>query len=619
MRSVSSLGRFVAVGVAAVTVTALLGVPVTAAEQAEPDVLWGSIRYSECGPGATYDGIANTFIMGSFMPVAAARAGGAMQLVFELLQNPAMAEALGTDMASVSDELRRSVPSGTPPIRARYDAYITFQLEAKRDGSGYRLKSGSISWSTENTTVVSVEDITLQDSFRGADSELLDPAEDVIDLTFEDRDDGSIGWSLDVEVTHEYWTRGTSSWVTPVATISMTRDRSEMTLTGETVFGPAPIPPLPPDLFADDTKTVGYTATGSVFVIGDQILKAEAWTNILEGSQLAQVEIRADCAPVIVEPEPPRLVFSEADVGTIETTARVLGPAFTQKAVRWEFPDVPFDAVYEPKDQIGPRVDFVWRKLPERNDQFGEYDLWVEYTDPAIAAGCGSVRPLTVEVFFPIDGRNNPGGTDPNWFYYWMQTSARNGIQDVEVIRCQSRQAGAYRNGDRIIRLCDPQTYVPQYRTVDKAELRYIDAFAITLIHEDRHRRNWFDWWVNENAYSGIWEVCADWDHDGKDDQRPGCKIDSDRDGVPDDVEPLQTAPNGRNLGLIVGDKFSCLVHPDLLAQVPEKKNEKGEVVSAGIDDEECTAYWEEIRWQVGSARDEDWAAPGTQWGEGRP
>jgi len=607
VRPVSSLRRLVAVGVAAVTVTALLGVPVTAAEQAEPDVLWGSIRYSERGPGATYDGIANSFIMGAFMPVAAARAGGAMQLVIELLQNPAMAEAIGTDMASVSDELRRSVPSGTPPIRARYDAFISFQLEAKSDGSGYRLKSGSISWSTDNTTVVSTEDLTLQDRFHGMDSELLDPAEDVIDLTFEDRGDGSIGWSLDVEVTHEYWTRGTSSWVTPVATISMTRDRSEMTLTGDTVFGPAPIPPLPSDLFADQTKTVGYTAVGSVFVIGDQILKTETWTNILEGSQLAQVEIRADCAPVIVEPEPPRLAFSEADVGTIEATARVLGPAFAQQAARWEFPDVPFDAVYEPKDQIGPRVDFVWRKLPERNDQFGEYDLWVEYTDPAIAAGCGSVRPLTVEVFFPIDGRNNPGGTDPNWFYYWMQTSARNGVQDVRVVECAGDATlGHYTYGDTYLNLCDPETYEPDIRAADGVAISYIDAFAVILIHENRHRENYRKWW---SARYGPKDACWDRDGDGKDDPRPTCVMDTDRDQVPDAVEPQQRAPDGHNLGLVVGTKYSCVLGPVTAAQV----------VSLGLNDEECTAYWEEIRWQVGSARAEDWAAPGTQWGEGRP
>jgi len=39
VRPVSSLRRLVAVGVVAVTVTALLGVPVAAGEQAEPDVL----------------------------------------------------------------------------------------------------------------------------------------------------------------------------------------------------------------------------------------------------------------------------------------------------------------------------------------------------------------------------------------------------------------------------------------------------------------------------------------------------------------------------------------------------------------------------------------------------
>ncbi len=585
----------------------------SAATTDEPPTLWGSIRYSERGPGATYDGIANTFIMSSYAPVMATRAAGAMQLVVELLQNPAVAEAIGTDMGSVTDEIRRTLPAAKPPIKASYDALISFQLEAGRDGKTYRLKSGTISWSTRNFTRLSAGDITMVDDFQGSGTEELDPATDVIDLTFEPRDDGSIGWTLNVDVTHTYLTDGTSSWTTPIATISMVKTGPKLEVSGTTAVGPVPIPPMPEDLLADMTKTVGYVATGTVPLIGDQILHREIWTNIVEGTQMVTLEVRGDCSPVIVRPDPPRLVFDEANPAAIRDTAVLQGLLSVEQGAQWQFPDVPFDTEYEPGDMQGPRLDFTWRGLPKRNEDFGEYAIEVEYTDPAIAGMCGPVRPLYVDVFFPIAAKNNPDGDVPNWFYYWMQTSARNGISDVEVVECATREAGEYETGDKLVKLCDPQTYQPQVRMADGAPIAYIDGFAVTLIHEDRHRRNFREWWTNPDAYDGLWEHCVDLDHDGRDEQRPECKMDTDRDLIPDAVEPLQTAPDGHNLGLVVGSKYSCVldyVFEELGDKAPQA------LVSAGIDDEECTAYWEETRWEVGAARTEDWASPGSQWGD---
>lgn len=575
-----------------------------------PDVIWGSISYQERGPGASLDGIANAFIMGSFAPVVGARLGRAQQVVFELLQNPALAEAMGTDMGSISDKLRGDDLVGRPPIRASYGAHVSFQLEADRDGTSYHLKSGTISWSSDNHTRLSANGMTLADDFSGGGVEALDPSSDVIDLTFEDRGGGSRTWTIDVEVDHTYRTVGESSWTWETGTISLVRTGSKVELGATTLFGPVPVPPLPPDLFADQVKTVVYAATGKVSATDDQtlqILETEAWTNILEGSQVARVEIRDDCSPVIVRPDPPRLVFDEATPGTISTTAVLQGPVFAQQAARWVFPEVPFEADYQPKDLAAPRVDFFWRGLPERNEQLGEYTVEVDYADPAVAKECGPVRPLDLGVFFPIDAKNNPGGKDPNWFYYWMQTSASNGIGDVRVVDCAgNRTFGEYNYGDTYIRLCDPETYQPDIRAADAAPIAYIDSFATVLIHENRHRENYLNWW---RAGYGLKATCVDWDHDGKDDPRPGCVMDTDRDQVPDAVEPGQTAPDGHNLGLKVGAKYSCKLGPTTVAQLS----------TLGIHDEECTAYWEEIRWQIGSARSEDWAAPGTQWGGTRP
>src|SRR5680860_827080 len=211
-------------------------------------------------------------------------------------------------------------------------------------------------------------------------------------------------------------------------------------------------------------------------------------------------------------------------------------------------------------------------------------------------------------------------GKDVNWFYYWMQTSASSGIAGVDVIACESIAAGEYTIGDQMIHLCDPQSYWPTVRFADGAPTAYIDTFATILIHEDKHRKNSRTWWENAR------QICEDTNGDGVDDQVSGCVMDTDRDKVPDAIEPGQTAPDGHNLGLVVANKYSCTLSPTgrayLLPGQVDREDSAGEnetVQSTGIDDEECTAYWEETRWPIGSARSEDWAAPGSQWAGAAP
>ena len=37
---------------------------------------------------------------------------------------------------------------------------------------------------------------------------------------------------------------------------------------------------------------------------------------------------------------------------------------------------------------------------------------------------CEAKATANVRLFFPAFATNNPGGGEPNWFYYWKQTSA---------------------------------------------------------------------------------------------------------------------------------------------------------------------------------------------------
>lgn len=595
----------------------LAAVPVgpTLAQDKADDMIVGSLRYTERGPGASYDGIANALILSTGAPAAAAQMGGALQVVFEILENPALAEALGTDMQSVSDELRSNVPAGELPIRASYDAVITFQLS--NDGGGnYHLESGSISWSTDNATTFSAGDTRMSDSFHGEGIESLDPKRDTIDLTFGENAAGDLTYTLEVDVTHGYSTVGSSEWSTPVASLALERTWEDVTLEGITPFGStsAFLPPQLPGMFADQTKTVGYIRTGKVESPDSPIVGSETWTNLFGGSQVAQIQLEPfACTPEIVKPDPPKLVFDESAGGEISDRTELSGiPLTLSDGVHWRFPDrtiLPFTTTYVPDDRTGDSVEFTWRKLTAENADFGEYDISFEYTTDALEKSCPQPGPVTVEVYFPIDAKNNPEGKDYNWFYYWMQTSARNGIAKVAVAELDTCEGepGHYIEGDETIYVCHPLARSQDIRIADGARVNFIDTFAIAVIHEDEHRRNWQDWW-------GLQLPAFDADGDGVPDERPGYILDTDGDRVPDREEPQQ--------GLDPNDPFSCRLHTLLNEQLRDDLQGKTprEVMKAlGITDYECSAYKAELKWQVGSARGEDWASPGSQFGAAAP
>ena len=601
------------------TLAATLPARPTLAQDKPSDVILGSLRYTERGPGASYDGIANAIILSTGAPAAAQQMGGALELVFEILANPALADAIGTDMQSVSDKLRGDVPAGELPIRASYDALITFQL--RDDGGGdYHLESGSVSWSTDNTTTFSAEDTRLSDSFHGEGIEALDPSQDKIDLIFEEDAAGDLIYTLDVDVTHAYSTVGSSEWSTPIASIALERTWGDVTLEGMTPFGSTSsiMPPLPLGLFEDQTKTVGYVRSGKIKSPDTPITDSEAWTNLFGGSQVVQLRIGPlSCTPKIVKPDPLRLVFDESAGGEIKDKTELSGiPGTLTEGVHWEFPDqsiMPFTATYVPEARTGDSVEFTWKKLTADNTDFGGYDISFEYTTEALQDLCPDAEPVTVEAFFPIDAKNNPGGQDYNWFYYWMQTSARSGIGQVQVLdvdRCTG-ELGIYFPGSQTINLCHPVAHMPDIRIADGAAVSFIDTFAIALLHEDQHRQNWNNWWSPSKR------ACFDADGDGKDDERPTCVMDTDRDLVPDAEEP--------GISLTVGSKFSCPLHSVLLQNLvlagePQEGKELPEVMeNLGINDDECLSYIAELKWQIGSARSEDWAAPGSQFGDASP
>lgn len=602
----------------AIVVGAMALIPVTLVQPAiaqteNDDVIVGTLRYTERGPGASYDGIANAIILSLGTPAVVEQMGGAVALVFDILQNPVLVDAMGTDMQSITDELRGNLPVTELPIRASYDALIRFQLRDDGDGL-YQLEDGSISWSTDNTTSFSADETRLTDSFHGEGIEALDPTTDQINLTFSTNAAGEVVYTFDIDVTHGYSTIGSSEWSTPIASIALERDRGNVTIEGITPFGSTStfMPPLPLDLFEDQTKTVGYIRTATLESPDSALASSETWTNLFGGSQVAQLQAEPlACNPTIDKPDPARLVFDESTEGEIKDRAELYGvPLALSDGLHWIFPEhLPVTATYVPDDRKGESAEFIWKKLPEASPEFGKYYISVEYETDTLGDLCPEATPLAIEVFYPIDAKNNPGGKDYNWFYYWMQTSATSGIGDIAVAEQETCQGelGHYTEGAEIIYVCHPVARSRALRLADGAFVGFIDTFAITVIHEDQHRQNWNEWW-------GLKLAAIDLDGDGLPDERPGYVVDTDGDRVPDEWEV--------KLGLDPHDPFSCrlytLLHEELREDLQGK--EQGELMEAlGITDYECPSYRAELRWQVGSARSEDWASPGSQFGDAAP
>lgn len=74
-----------------------------------------------------------------------------------------------------------------------------------------------------------------------------------------------------------------------------------------------------------------------------------------------------------------------------------------------------------PSPPVGTTVDFYYAGLPTQNKDFGEK----KYIKASLQA-YDVAESVRVYVYFPVDNdiSNHPGGTSPNWFYYWQEGNA---------------------------------------------------------------------------------------------------------------------------------------------------------------------------------------------------
>jgi hypothetical protein len=259
---------------------------------------------------------------------------------------------------------------------------------------------------------------------------------------------------------------------------------------------------------------------------------------------------------------------------------------------------------YTPANRQGPKLTVALEGLPSRNSGFGPQSIEAGID----AKGCKATASRTVRLFYPRDATNNPGSKQPNWFYYWSQTSARSGAKPAYGARAGKCAASAVSNDPDAFGYYPPSSLPSHYYICDLTKfgaemtaklpfwsfqknaqgqlasiapnvktLTGIDTFAVTSLHESEHMRHLRLWWRKPNG-----QIVR------RIDRR---QTDADGDDMPDAAELAFNAKHG--------------------AGILSPKNKRSQ---QGIDDEEFFTQLVHTRWTIGSADKEDWSRPGKQW-----
>jgi len=155
----------------------------------------------------------------------------------------------------------------------------------------------------------------------------------------------------------------------------------------------------------------------------------------------------------------------------------------------------------------GPTARLMRSSLYWSNSDFGDHTISVSYEDSSLITHTGSV---TVKVFFKKYDETNPGNVDPNWYYYWSQTSATTGSHYYGGDN--GNVDGEYFSGDNFFYIYDHASETSEvgggYRSNRPAgiEVSGIDLFAVVCLHENLHQTHYFDW-----VATGLADSDGDW------------------------------------------------------------------------------------------------------------
>lgn len=564
------------------------------AQDSEPQRMTGRVHYVQDGPAAANSGLATGFVVGSTAPaIATSAAAIGYGIFFDLFTGFA-----DTSLTEIGELLDDSYPDEALPVRATHDVTVDFTLEETAPGSNsYSLTKGSVTWSSMTQAEIVYDGGSITDNYSGDGTDSLLPGVDIIlvrilpDTSADESGDNR--YEFEMDISHPDDTDGLSVWESESAKLTIERAGPDMLVEATTPFGSTRdigMEPLIEGIFEDERRAISYSASGVILNISKPVDFSNQVPDPLGGglSVTASVDF-SGCTPNITSPEQgERLVYDDGTSGRLSGKGNLSGlPEQFDVNATWEFGPREFDN-YDPPDLVGPEVRFRFDELPETNEEFGKYTANVQL-DGEAANLCDEVTPVEFELFFPRNAKGNSSG-DANWFWYWLQTPARNGVGNIEYAEsgpCDEAD-GYFRPGLSKIFLCDSAANY-NVNPVVGITSHYIDNAAVTVLHEDRHRINWDTW--------GRLPSCTDTDGDGKPDQAPGCKIDTDGDEVPDDVElnpPLTAFP------LDPQQYQSC-------------RDIYGHYLLFKGGDEHCIAYWAGAYWPIDSIDEQDWAAPGSQ------
>ncbi|UCE67474.1 MAG: hypothetical protein JSU85_05515, partial [Candidatus Zixiibacteriota bacterium] len=186
-------------------------------------------------------------------------------------------------------------------------------------------------------------------------------------------------------------------------------------------------------------------------------------------------------------------VFCEAepDPDTAELRAYL-----EDNRIRWTVTEIDgsslsWDSQWPGTTDKGEGIDPIatFTGMPGQNSSFGLKQVKMELMDGGQPI---SEKTTNIQVFFPRDESNNPGGNDPNWFYYWSQVYVNGNVTyDATLDAGGITPGGAYWSyytqpdkDDIVIGNWHPG----EWRSYEVGrEFSGIDRFVATVIHEEKH------------------------------------------------------------------------------------------------------------------------------------
>ncbi len=295
-----------------------------------------------------------------------------------------------------------------------------------------------------------------------------------------------------------------------------------------------------------------------------------------------------------------KYVYSAANPGEFEIELKAqVTPNSYKGDIKWELPDIQgSNRTVTPASAQGDNIKVKFSGLPSLNAALGKKSIKARVK----VGACEADDSKEIKVFFPRNEKNNPGGSEPNWFYYWSQTSARKGPAKYKgsAGQCSSstnRTEGVlgyyrYKYLENVYYICDLSRLGANFgfmgaqwngNVMTFKAMTGIDTFAVASHHENGHYSHFKNWWFQHKATAPF--------SPGEDLNKNSIKdtaeaaLDGDKDLIPDSKEVTYHL-----------DNTTKYTYP------------------GPNDDEEIAAWHDEAAWVIGSANKEDWAKPGKQW-----